>query len=128
LCAPETTLPAAAAISTVVVSLLFRLLSGPTEPVVPFQNLHQSLPDHLWPSFPLTFAENLTVRRHRGCLAVGYHRAVPRPSLRHQSTPSGSNRTPCSLVCLLGPHLTAGKCATAVGVRLGKAEGSSVNL
>jgi hypothetical protein len=25
----------------------------------PLPNLHQSLPDHLWPSFPLTFAGNL---------------------------------------------------------------------
>jgi hypothetical protein len=45
--APETTPPTAVAISTTVVSLLFRLLSGPTEPLVTFPNLHQSLPDHL---------------------------------------------------------------------------------
>jgi hypothetical protein len=66
--------------------------------------------------------------RRRGCLATGHHRVVPRPSLQHQSTPNESNRTPNSFVCLPGPHLAAGERATVVGVRLGRAEGTSVNL
>jgi hypothetical protein len=56
---PENTAPAAIAIRVAVVSLLFRLFSGPTEPLAPSPNLHQSLPDHLWLSSPLTFARNL---------------------------------------------------------------------
>jgi hypothetical protein len=45
--APENTPSAAVAISATVVSLPFRLLSGPTESLAPFPNLHQSLPNHL---------------------------------------------------------------------------------
>jgi hypothetical protein len=50
---------AAVAISAGVVSLPFRSVSGPTEPLVPFPNLHQSLHDHLWLSSPSLFAGNL---------------------------------------------------------------------
>jgi hypothetical protein len=52
--------------------------------------------------------------RYRRCLAAGHHRAVPRPSRRQQSTPSESNRTPCSLICLPGPYLATGERATAI--------------
>jgi hypothetical protein len=44
-------------------------------------------------------------RRRRGCLAAGHHRAVLRPSHRHQPNPSESNRSPRSLVCVPWPHL-----------------------
>jgi hypothetical protein len=43
-----------------------------------------------------------------------------RTSLRRQSISSESNRTPCSLVCLPEPHLTAGERATAVRVWWGR--------
>jgi hypothetical protein len=88
---PENTPPASIAISVAVVTLLFRLFSGPTEPLAPSPNLHQSLPDHLWLSSPLTFSGNLAAAECRCCLAAGHHRAIPRPSLRRQSTSSESN-------------------------------------
>jgi hypothetical protein len=72
--APESTPP-------VVVSLLFCLLSGPTEPLVPFQTSTRASPITYGLASPSHSPGTSPPRRRRGCLAAGHHRVVPRPSL-----------------------------------------------
>jgi hypothetical protein len=103
-----------------VVSLPFCLLSGLTEPLAPFTNLHQSLHDRLWLSSPPFLLGTSTPWRHRGCFAAGHHRAVPRPSHRRQSNPSESNRPPRLLVCVPWTTSPLASAPTAVGVRWGR--------
>jgi hypothetical protein len=73
---PENAPSAAVAISAAVVSLPFCLLSGPTESLAPFPNLHQSLPDHLWLSFPPHIRRE---PRRRGGVAVASPPAITGP-------------------------------------------------
>jgi hypothetical protein len=82
---PENTPPVAVAISAAMVSLLLRLLSDPTEPLVTFPNLHQSLPDHLWLSPPPSFVGNLAAaevpRVPRRQPSPGQSPAEPQPPI-----------------------------------------------
>jgi hypothetical protein len=74
---------------------------------------------HCWAP-PLFSPESELPRPRCHCSAASARRRHLRPSLRRQSISSESNRTPCPLICLTKPHLTAGESATAVGVRCGK--------
>jgi hypothetical protein len=88
-----------------VVSLLLRLLSDPTEPLVTFPNLHHSLPYHLW----------LSSSPHSPGTSPPWRSARASPSAITGSFPgraSDTNRPLVSPIALLA-RLFASPCLTS---------------